>query len=557
MWRPRIQIVMARNDSGDDERRPEDERMRGTAGDDDDDDEEEEEEEEEDGGDDDDEQWEPEHADDVSDEELREYILSRSHARGDNNANAQSLLPADVLSTVQRVFGDQPFMPMRFVRTDRERQQQSDVLNERIAQQLRGYESSECSDPLAARRKSTRSRHVFHALCQREQSGRNSKAQMVHLQETFMPFQQHKHCKVVDNLGERLYCGDFNSTGTRFLVAGQLAQILLYDTTDWHRRAYLPAREVQWTVTDAKFMPDDRNVIYSSITSNVRMVSVDYESTQREEVFSLTSNRNRPDERRHALHRSRFGVWSIDINASGTEFVAGTGSNAVVLYDMQTRTTLCHAQGHQDDVNAVAFVDGPLHSNVFVSGSDDCMIKLWDRRVLSESDPQPQGVFPGHIDGVTYIASRDDGYYFISNAKDQTCKLWDIRECCSAADYERLPRFRKPYMWDYRFQDFPGLHRPPVDHPNDRSVMTYRGHLVAETLIRCHFSPLDTTGQKYIFSGSADGRVYVYHTLTGDLVEIFAMKRDGLTRDVRWHPFEPTIVSPDFYGKLCVWQRQD
>jgi hypothetical protein len=34
------------------------------------------------------------------------------------------------------------------------------------------------------------------------------------------------------------------------------------------------------------------------------------------------------------------------------------------------------------------------------------------------------------------------------------------------------------------------------------------------------------------------------------------MKPDGLTRDVRWHPYEPTIVSPDFYGKLCVWQRQ-
>ncbi|KAJ0411633.1 hypothetical protein ATCC90586_004102 [Pythium insidiosum] len=504
--------------------------------------------------DDDDDGYDDDYDDDDGD--MGDYIMRRTRASDENDGNAQNLLPVEVLSTVRRVFGGQPFMPMRFVRTDRERQQQSDILNERIAQQLRGYEPHADGGASALQRKSSRARNVFHALCQREQSGFNTKAQVVHLQETFMPFQERKHCKVVDNVGDRLYCGDFNSSGTRFLVAGQLAQILLYDTTNWRRSAYLPARDVQWTVTDAKFTPDNQNVIYSSINSNVRMVSVDYESTQRETVFAL-SRGSGPGGARYGMYHARCGVWSVDINSSGTEFVAGTSSNAVVLYDMQTRTTLCRAEGHDDDVNAVAFVDGPLHSNVFVSGSDDCVIKLWDRRVLSESDPQPQGVFPGHIAGVTHISSRDDGYYFISNSKDQTCKLWDIRKCFSAADWSRLPRFRRPYKWDYRFEEFPGTRKLPLGHPNDRSVMTYRGHLVSETLIRCHFSPLATTGQKYIFSGSADGRVYVYHTLTGDLVEIFVMKRDGLTRDVRWHPFEPTIVSPDFYGKLCVWRRQD
>lgn len=43
----------------------------------------------------------------------------------------------------------------------------------------------------------------------------------------------------------------------------------------------------------------------------------------------------------------------------------------------------------------------------------------------------------------------------------------------------------------------------------DDSVMTYRGHAVCMTLIRCNFSPLATTGQQYIYSGSADGRIHV------------------------------------------------
>jgi hypothetical protein len=41
--------------------------------------------------------------------------------------------------------------------------------------------------------------------------------------------------------------------------------------------------------------------------------------------------------------------------------------------------------------------------------------------------------------------------------------------------------------------------------------MQYTGHEVLRTLIRCHFSPVETTGQQYIYSGGADGRIHVYH----------------------------------------------
>ena len=39
--------------------------------------------------------------------------------------------------------------------------------------------------------------------------------------------------------------------------------------------------------------------------------------------------------------------------------------------------------------------------------------------------------------------------------------------------------------------------------------MTYRGHSVLRTLIRCHFSPVETTGSQYLYSGSADGKIHV------------------------------------------------
>jgi WD repeat-containing protein 23 len=49
--------------------------------------------------------------------------------------------------------------------------------------------------------------------------------------------------------------------------------------------------------------------------------------------------------------------------------------------------------------------------------------------------------------------------------------------------------------------------------------MTFRGHKVLRTLIRCHFSPLESTGQSYIYSGSADGRIHIW-SLDGRVVQV-------------------------------------
>ena len=54
----------------------------------------------------------------------------------------------------------------------------------------------------------------------------------------------------------------------------------------------------------------------------------------------------------------------------------------------------------------------------------------------------------------------------------------------------------------------------------DSSVMTYTGHTVLQTLIRCHFSPDHTTGQSLIYTGCAAGRVVVYDLLTGEIVKV-------------------------------------
>ncbi|CAI9300542.1 unnamed protein product [Lactuca saligna] len=127
------------------------------------------------------------------------------------------------------------------------------------------------------------------------------------------------------------------------------------------------------------------------------------------------------------------------------------------------------------------------------------------------SKGKPAGILMGHLEGITFLDSRGDGRYFISNGKDQTIKLWDIRKMSSNAT--RSPGFRN-YEWDYRWMDYP-LRARDVKHPSDQSVSTYKGHSVLRTLIHCYFSPEYSTGQKYIYTESHDSCVYIYDLVSG------------------------------------------
>lgn len=71
----------------------------------------------------------------------------------------------------------------------------------------------------------------------------------------------------------------------------------------------------------------------------------------------------------------------------------------------------------------------------------------------------PIGYFFGHVDGVTHIESKRDGRYIISNSKDQSIKLWDIRKIGINMNEREAIRTRrrsqKKFAWDYRWDEVP------------------------------------------------------------------------------------------------------
>lgn len=61
---------------------------------------------------------------------------------------------------------------------------------------------------------------------------------------------------------------------------------------------------------------------------------------------------------------------------------------------------------------------------------------------------QAQGVLVGHTEGVVHVDAKGDGRGFISNSKDQSIKLWDVRCMRSEAQARAV---HKPSQLSYKW----------------------------------------------------------------------------------------------------------
>ncbi|KAI0073704.1 WD40 repeat-like protein [Panus rudis PR-1116 ss-1] len=320
----------------------------------------------------------------------------------------------------------------------------------------------------------------------------------------------------------------------------------------------------RWTITDSHLSPDNQRMIYATVSNNVYMASTLDTSTDTRIInFSDRIRRTRGGYT-YMDDDDQYGIWSCKFSADGNEIVAG-GREMIFVYDLIADRRTVKIPAHEDDINSCCWAD-TASGNVLVSASDDTFLKVWDRRSLGSSQ-KPSGVLIGHTEGITYVSAKGDGRYVISNGKDQVLRLWDLRNMRSTLDWESVRRqsYGIPH-WDYRTNSYP---RPRYRaHPMDCSVMKYHGHSVLRTLIRCHFSPAETTGSQYIYSGSADGQIHIWsldgrvvqtlnrcaslsmtHDPSGPEVQLETPPRRRVTvRDVSWHSQQPILMSAGWLG---------
>ncbi|KAK4693474.1 DDB1- and CUL4-associated factor 11, partial [Phenoliferia sp. Uapishka_3] len=290
----------------------------------------------------------------------------------------------------------------------------------------------------------------------------------------------------VSQFTSKVYSGQYSADGSFFYAACQDFRVYIYDTrsppltgtksvTDtstertragrfgmnWQHRSSLKTikvvkahdRNCRWTITDANVSRDNEWLIYSSITPRVHLVKTgrggEWE-TEDHEQSTLDFSEGVP-----GFRGDNFGIWSIRFSNDGREIIAGantsgSGKGQIFVYDLETNRTVLRVRAHEGDVNAVAFAD-TASGNLLLSGSDDAMVKVWDRRSLSGE--RASGTLVGHTEGITFVAPKGDGRYCLSNGKDQAVKLWDLRMMMSDQKYDQLKLGRIDFGipgWDYR-----------------------------------------------------------------------------------------------------------
>ncbi|KAJ8311310.1 hypothetical protein KUTeg_011138 [Tegillarca granosa] len=377
------------------------------------------------------------------------------------------------------------------------------------------------------------------------------------------------HMRTVAKYGHKAFCGTFSRDGNIFLNASQDQNIRIYDTAQgkFNLIKTIRARDVGWSVLDTAFRYFNCLILVLMVTWYIQVgqiVSVTHYFLFIIEVAILLvkefyhifyftvhlCNIYGEHETHEALHLfpgdHSFCIFSLTFSSDNQEVLGG-------LIQMTALFFICsaHIDAHDDDVNAVSYADNSSH--ILFSGADDGLVKAWDRRTLREDRPEPIATLAGHADGITFIDTKGDGRYLISNSKDQTIKLWDIRKVSTKEAIEATRKTVAKQRWDYRWQKAPSYVTKMKKLPGDSSLMTYIGHSIRHTLIRARFSPEFTTGQRYIYTGCATGNLVVYDLLTGKIVS----KLNGhkaCVRDVSWHPYENILVSTSWDGTVGKWE---
>ena len=141
------------------------------------------------------------------------------------------------------------------------------------------------------------------------------------------------------------------------------------------------------------------------------------------------------DKVQRSFTRFNDNAYSGRLRRDGKLLVAGEKTGHVKVFDTESKFMLRDLRGHKGAVRSTTWTSDGLS---VISGSDDAVVKKWDLSTGSiqwssdgsvGGDATGAGGTGGHKDYVRYVdVHPEDANIFVSGSYDHTVKLWDSRQ---------------------------------------------------------------------------------------------------------------------------------
>nr|AEQ61903.1 GTP-binding protein beta subunit [Salvia miltiorrhiza] len=231
-------------------------------------------------------------------------------------------------------------------------------------------------------------------------------------------------CRTLQGHSGKVYSLDWTPERNRIVSASQDGRLIVWNalTSQKTHAIKLPCA---WVMTCA-FSPSGQSVACGGLDS---MCS----------IFNLNSQTdkdgNPPVSRMLSGHKGYVSSCQY-VPDEDTHLITASGDQTCVLWDITTglRTSVFGGEfqsGHTADVLSVS-INGS-NSRMFISGSCDSTVRLWDTRVASRA----VRTFHGHEGDVNTVKFFPDGHRFGSGSDDGTCRLFDIRTGHQLQEYNQ------------------------------------------------------------------------------------------------------------------------
>ena len=124
--------------------------------------------------------------------------------------------------------------------------------------------------------------------------------------------------------------------------------------------------------------------------------------------------------RKFSMFYKIYSISSSPISTKHCLIASGTDHNEVFLSDLYTGSSVQRLKGHKSTIKAVKW--SPINEYVLASASKDQSIRLWDIRNLKCF----LEISNSHFGSITNLQFTKEGRYLYSSGNDNKLKKWDL-----------------------------------------------------------------------------------------------------------------------------------